>query len=43
LQRRRCLIGLGTLWLAMVVTGRWWHRREQSLPDSSRTRTETRI
>ncbi|MEO8695692.1 MAG: hypothetical protein ABI658_19395 [Acidimicrobiales bacterium] len=37
------LIGLGTVWLAaMVVTGRWWQRREQSLPDSSRTRTETR-
>jgi hypothetical protein len=31
------LIALGTLWLAaFVVTGRWWHRREQSLPDSSR-------
>lgn len=37
------LIGLGTVWLAaMVVTGRWWRRREQSLPDSNRTRTETR-
>ena len=28
---------IGTLWLAaFVVTGRWWNRREQSLPDSSR-------
>ena len=31
------LIALGTLGLAaLVVTGRWWNRREQSLPDSSR-------
>ena len=31
------LIGLGTLWLAAsVVTGHWWDRREQSLPDSTR-------
>jgi len=38
------LIGVGTLWLAaFVVTGRWWHRRERSLPDSSRTRSESRL
>ena len=31
------LIAGGTLWLAaLVVTGRWWKRRERSLPDSSR-------
>ena len=30
------LMGVGTLWLAaFVVTGRWWNRRERSLPDSS--------
>jgi len=38
------LIALGTLWLAaMVVTGRWWLRREQSRPDVSRSGTETRV
>ena len=38
------LIGLGTLWLAaMVVTGRWWHRRQQSLPDATGSRTDTRV
>ena len=31
------LISGGTLWLAaLVVTGRWWKRRQRSLPDSSR-------
>jgi hypothetical protein len=31
------LIALGTLWLAaLVVTGRWWSRRERSLPDSTK-------
>ena len=30
------LIAVGTVWLAaLVVTGRWWNRREHSLPDSS--------
>ena len=34
------LIALGTLLLAaFVVTGQWWHRREQSLPDSTRDST----
>lgn len=38
------LIGAGTLWLAaVVVTGRWWQRRERSLTDSSRTRGESRV
>ena len=31
------LIAAGTVWLAaFVVTGRYWRRREQSLPDSTR-------
>ena len=31
------LIAAGTVWLAaLVVTGRYWRRREQSLPDSTR-------
>ena len=34
------LVALGTVWLAAyVVTGRWWSRREQSLPDSTRDAT----
>ena len=34
------LIAVGTLWLAaLVVTGRWWNRRTESLPDSSRDST----
>ena len=31
------LIAIGTLWLAaFVATGRFWRRRERSLPDSTR-------
>ena len=31
------LIAAGTVWLAaLVVTGRFWRRRQQSLPDSTR-------
>ena len=31
------LIAIGTLWLAaFVATGRFWRRREASLPDSTR-------
>ena len=31
------LIGIGTLWLAVLVaSGRWWRQRERSLRDSTR-------